>query len=196
MSGVPGTAMGSLRKEFADNPRLRLGAWLIVAIVVFYVWLVLSDWRAQMHKDYVEEVQRLHKIRSLAGQDEWLQRAEQARALREALQAQIPEVATLGLAQASMQTLARDLIAASGSSVRVQAEAPAEVGEGSGLWRVPVVVSGGLSAPQVLQLIRRIESQRNLVIIERAMILNRENRTFSLTMVSYFRVQEAVREPG
>lgn len=196
MSGALRAALASMRKELADNPRLRLGAWLIAAILIFYVWLVLADWRAQMHKDYVAQVQQLQKIRSLAGQDEWLQRAEQARVLRDALQAQIPEVATLGLAQASVQTLARDMIAASGNAIRVQTEAPAEVGEGSGLWRVPVVISGGLGATQVLQLIRRIESQRNLVVIEQAMILNRENHTFSLTMVSFFRVQEAVHEPG
>lgn len=196
MSGALRAALASMRKELADNPRLRLGAWLIAAILIFYVWLVLADWRAQMHKDYVAQVQQLQKIRSLAGQDEWLQRAEQARVLRDALQAQIPEVATLGLAQASVQTLARDMIAASGNAIRVQTEAPAEVGEGSGLWRVPMVISGGLGATQVLQLIRRIESQRNLVVIEQAMILNRENHTFSLTMVSFFRVQEAVHEPG
>lgn len=196
MSGALRAALASMRMELADNPRLRLGAWLIAAILIFYVWLVLADWRAQMHKDYVAQVQQLQKIRSLAGQDEWLQRAEQARVLRDALQAQIPEVATLGLAQASVQTLARDMIAASGNAIRVQTEAPAEVGEGSGLWRVPMVISGGLGATQVLQLIRRIESQRNLVVIEQAMILNRENHTFSLTMVSFFRVQEAVHEPG
>jgi len=196
MSGMASVAMAQMRKEFAGNPRLRVGAGLVVAILVFYLWLVLADWRAAMQKDYVAQAQHLEKIRSLAGQDAWLQRAEQARALREALQAQIPEVATLGLAQASVQTLARDLVAASASDLRVQAEVPAQVGEGSGLWRVPVVISGGLGAAQVLQLIRRVESERNLVVIEQAMILNRDNHTFSLTLVSYFRVREAVREPA
>lgn len=196
MSAAAGGLLEQARKELADNPRLRLGAWLIVGILVLYLWLVLSDWQAAVQKDYLVQVQRLEKIRSLAGQDEWLQRAEQARALREALQAQIPEVATLGLAQASMQTFARDLVSASGASLRVQTEVPAEVGEGSGLWRVPVVLSGGLSAPQVLQLIRGIESARNLVVIEEALILNRVNQTFSLTLVAYYRVQEGVREPA
>lgn len=195
MNAALGTAVAQMRKEFADNPRLRAGAWVIAAIVLFYLWLVLSEWRADAQKDYAAQSQRLEKISSLAGQDEWLQRAEQARALREALQAQIPEVATLGLAQASVQTTARDLIAASGNTLQVQAEAPAEVGVGSGLWRVPVVISGSLAAPQVLQLVRRIESARNLMVIEQAQILNQNNRTFSLTIVSYYRVQEGVREP-
>jgi hypothetical protein len=196
MSGALSAALTQARKEFAENPRLRIGAWAIAAIAVFYLWLVLADWRAQMQKDYAAQSQQLQKIRSLAGQDEWLQRAERARALREALQAQIPEVATLGLAQASVQTLARNLAAASGNAIRIQAEAPAPVPGSEGLWRVPVVISGGLGAEQVLQLVRRIESERNLVAIEQAMILNRENRTFSLTVVVFFRVKEAAREPA
>jgi hypothetical protein len=196
MSGALSAALTQARKEFAENPRLRIGAWAIAAIVVFYLWLVLADWRAQMQKDYAAQSQQLQKIRSLAGQDEWLQRAERARALREALQAQIPEVATLGLAQASVQTLARNLAAASGNAIRIQAEAPAPVAGSEGLWRVPVVISGGLGAEQVLQLVRRIESERNLVVIEQAMILNRENRTFSFTVVAFFRVKEAAREPA
>lgn len=196
MSGALSAALTQARKEFAENPRLRIGAWAIAAIVVFYLWLVLADWRAQMQKDYAAQSQQLQKIRSLAGQDEWLQRAEHARALRDALQAQIPEVATLGLAQASVQTMARNLAAASGNAIRVQAEAPTPVEGNEGLWRVPVVISGGLGAAQVLQLIRRIESERNLVTIEQAMILNRDNRTFSLTVVAFFRVKEAAREPA
>ncbi|MDX2299290.1 MAG: hypothetical protein NW204_06155 [Xanthomonadaceae bacterium] len=196
MSGALSVALTQVRKEFAENPRLRIGAWAIAAIVVFYLWLVLADWRAQMQKDYAAQSQQLQKIRSLAGQDEWLQRAERARALRDALQAQIPEVATLGLAQASVQTLARNLAAASGNAIRIQAEAPAPVTGSEGLWRVPVVISGGLGAEQVLQLVRRIESERNLVVIEQATILNRENRTFSLTVVAFFRVKESAREPA
>lgn len=196
MSGALSVALTQARKEFAENPRLRIGAWAIAAIVVFYLWLVLADWRAQMQKDYAAQSQQLQKIRSLAGQDEWLQRAERARALRDALQAQIPEVATLGLAQASVQTLARNLAAASGNAIRIQAEAPAPVTGSEGLWRVPVVISGGLGAEQVLQLVRRVESERNLVVIEQATILNRENRTFSLTVVAFFRVKESAREPA
>src|SRR3546814_3808218 len=122
MSTMAATLLAQARAEFQANVRLRWGSVLIVAIMVFYLWLVPSDLRAQMQRDYVQQVQRLDKITSLSGQDEWLQRAQQASTLREALQAQIPTVATLGLAQASVQSIARDLITASGKPLRVQAE--------------------------------------------------------------------------
>lgn len=190
MSAMSATLLAQARAEFRANARLRWGGLLIVAIMVFYLWLVLSDLRAQMQRDYVQQVQRLDKITSLSGQDEWLQRAEQARVLRDALQAQIPTVATLGLAQASVQSIARDLIAASGKPLRVQAETATEVGRGSGIWRVPVVISGALAPDRALQLIRNIERQQNLVVVDQVILLNRPGVPFTVTMTAFFRVQE------
>lgn len=194
MNALLTTLLAQARAEFQANARLRWGGLLIAAIVVFYLWLVLSDVRAEMQREYVQQVQRLDKITSLAGQDEWLQRAEQARVLRDALQAQIPSVDTLGLAQASVQSLARDLISASGKQLRVQAETATEVGRGSGIWRVPVVISGGMAPAAALQLIQRIENQPNLVVIEQAIVINRNTGTLTLTMAAFFRVQEATSE--
>ncbi|MDP1698537.1 MAG: hypothetical protein Q8L45_12275 [Xanthomonadaceae bacterium] len=196
MNAVLQSLLTQVRSEFQANARLRWGGLLILAIVVLYLLLVLSDVRAQMQRDYVQQVQRLDKITSLAGQDEWLQRAEQARELRDALQAQIPGVATLGLAQASVQSLARDLITSSGKPLRVQAETATEMGRGSGIWRVPVSISGGVSPAAALQLIQRIENQPNLVVIEQAIVINRNAGVLTLTMAAFFRVQEAANEPG
>ncbi len=194
MSALLATLLAQVRAEFQANARLRWGGLLIAAITVFYLWLVLSDLRTQMQADYVQLVQRRDKITSLAGQDEWLQRAEQARVLRDALQAQIPSVETLGLAQASVQSLARDLISASGKPLRVQAETATEVGRDSGIWRVPVVISGGMAPAAALQLIQRIESQPNLVVVEQAIVINRNAGVLTLTMAAFFRVQEAANE--
>ncbi len=194
MNALLTTLLAQARAEFQANARLRWGGLLIAAIMVFYLWLVLADVRAEMQREYVQQVQRLDKITSLAGQDEWLQRAEQARVLRDALQAQIPSVDTLGLAQASVQSLARDLISASGKPLRVQAETATEVGRGSGIWRVPVVVSGGMAPAAALQLIQRIENQPNLVVIEQAIVINRNEGVLTLTMAAFFRVQEATSE--
>lgn len=196
MSAMIPTLLAQARAEFQANARLRWGGVLIVAIMVFYLWLVLSDLRAQMQRDYVQQVQRLDKITSLSGQDEWLQRAQQASTLRQALQAQIPTVATLGLAQASVQSIARDLITASGKPLRVQAETATEIGSGSGIWRVPVVISGALAPDAALQLIRNIERQQNLVVVDQMILLNRPGAPFSVTMTAYFRVQEATDGAG
>ncbi len=176
------------RQELAKNPRLRLGLVVIVAILALYCALVLVDWRGRLQDQYVERRQYLHKLREMAKQDEWPARAEAAARVRKALEAEIPEVASIGLAQAGAQTWARDLAAVHGGAVQVQAQEPQAVEEQPGLMRVPIVLSGSLPPRAVLNMIQQIEKRGSLAVIEEAMLLNRENQTFQMTVVSYVRV--------
>ena len=77
-----------------------------------------------------------------------------------------------------------------GQDVQVQAQTPAQTNQGS-IWRVPVVISGRLDPARYIQLLRQIESRPTLAVIEQATVVNRQNRTFSLTVVSYYRIKEA-----
>lgn len=178
------------RREWAGNPRLRLGVMVIGAILALYLALVLRDWSAALQQDYATASARLHKMQSLAGQEEWLARADSARQLREGLEAEIPDIATLGLAQAGAQTWLRDITTAFGSTVRVETQPAARVSEDDDVWRVPVVLAGTLDPPKLLQLLQQIESHGTLVVVEQALWINRANRTFSLTVVSFFRIKE------
>lgn len=183
------TALANARRDWAANRRLRMGVAVIGAILALYVFLVLQDWRAALAGQYADRTEQLYKMKSLAGQDEWLARAQAARSIRERLEAEIPEVATVGLAQAGVQGWIRDAATAFGDNVRVQTQAPAE-SELEGVWRIPVVISGSADPARIVQLVRRIEGRPTLSVIEEALVVNRENRTFSLTVVSYFRVRE------
>lgn len=182
----------SAREQWRRNPRLRAGGMVIAAVVALYLFLVASDWKEQLAQQYVDRRDYLWRMQSLVGEDEWLQRAEEAAELRSALEAQVPEAATLGLAQASVQTWVRDLMAAyGGGTLQVQAQSAQPI-EGRPEWvRVPVTVSGGLEPTQVVDLIRQVERNANLAVIEQAGIMNRQNRTFSLTIVAFYRVAEA-----
>lgn len=189
MSGILQSLFAELRTQVGGNPRLRWGLLAIAGILLFWLWLVLADWRNALVDEYVQSVRQLERIRSLAGQNEWLLRAQAARELRAGLDAQLQRASTLGVAQATAQGFAQSLAQTFPGNIRVQGETPAEIGRDSGIWRVPVVLSGQLSPAQVLQLIRRVESQPNLVSIEQALILNRQAGSFSLTMAMYFRIE-------
>ncbi len=177
-----------VRQELGRNPRLRLGVMVIGAILAFYSALVLLDWRAGLHERYVERRQHLRDLRDMASQDEWPARADAAARVRKALEAEIPAVASVGLAQAGAQTWARDLAAVHGGAVQVQAQETQVVEEQPGLLRVPIVISGALPPRAVLNMIQQIEKHGSLAVVEEAMLLNRENQTFQLTVVSYVRV--------
>lgn len=180
--------ISQVRQELARNARLRLGLLLIAAILAFYAAVLMVDWRSGLHEHYVERRQFLRKLLDMANQDEWPARAAAAARVRKALEAEIPEVASLGLGQAAAQTWARDLTAVNGDAVQVQTREPQPVDQQPGLMRVPIVLSGALPPRAVLNIIQQIEKRGSLVVIEEAMLLNRENQTFQLTVVSYVRV--------
>jgi hypothetical protein len=180
--------MDQVRQELAKNARLRLGLIVIAVILAFYSALLLMDWRTALHAHYVERMQYLHKLREMANQNEWPARAEAAARLRKALEAEIPEVASLGLAQAGAQTWARGLAGVQGGAIQLQTQEPQVVEGQPGLMRVPIVLSGALPPRVVLNIIQQIEKRGSLAVIEEAMLLNRENQTFQLTVVSYVRV--------
>lgn len=191
MAAGMGDLGAQARSEWANNPRLRLGVAVIAAVLAVYLLLVLRDWRAGLQEQYAARSEHLQKMQSLAGQDEWIARAQDARKLRQALDAQIPEVATVGLAQAGIQTWVRSLGSAFGDGLQIQSQAPQPVEGQPGLWRVPVVLSGSAEPPLVIQLVQQIEDRKSLAVIEQATVLNRANKTFSLTIVSLFRIPQA-----
>lgn len=188
--------LADIRREWAGNPRLRLGIIAIGVILAVYLSLVMQDWRAGLQERYAERTEYLGKMQALAGQDAWIARAEAVAQTRAALEAEIQTVATAGIAQAAVQGWLRDAAVAFGEGVQVQAAAPLQVAEGSDIWRVPVTISGKLDPARYVQLLARIESRPTLAVVEEATLLNRENRTFSLTVVSYYRVKGAATDAG
>ncbi len=188
--------LDSVRAEWGRNRRLRWGILLVAAILVFYLYLASIDWRDGVASNYVERQQYLLKMQSLVGQEEWLDRASDAGRLRAGLDASIPSAATVGLAQAGVQTWARDLSATQGSDIQVQSQAAQSVDDRPEIVRVPMIISGSLPPNKVVELMRQIESNANLTVIDQSMILNRENQTFSLTFVAFFRIEEGGNAPG
>lgn len=189
MSAALPTGTRKIREEWRSNPRLRWGAAIALAIGFLYLCLVLADWRRELHEEYQQRTLQLYKMTALAGQEQWLVRAEGAKAVEKALQAEIPNAATIGLAQAEVQTMARQLINAFGRRLSSDARPPAEVTGQPGLWRVPVTLRGLVSQPQMLEILRRVEdSDRLMVVDEFSFTFVKGVPNMSMTLVAYYRV--------
>lgn len=190
MSAVLQSALADARRQWAANRRLRIGIVAIAAIVVLWLFLVLGDWRASLAAEYAARTEHLYKMQALAGQDEWVERARAMAEVRRGLEAELPDAATPGLAQANVQGWARDVVAAYGDEdVTVQVSDAVQVDGHPGVWRVPVAINGPLRPGKYLDLVAAIERRNTLAIIEQARVLDRENKTFSLTVVAFFRIQ-------
>lgn len=189
MSAQVQVVLADMRRQWAANRRLRLGIGAIALIVVVYLFLLIQDWRASLATEYAARTEHLYKMRALAGQDEWVERARSMAEVRRALEAELPDAATPGLAQANVQGWVRDVVAAYGEDdVTVQVSDAVPVDGHPGVWRVPVAINGPLQPGRYLDLVAAIERRNTLAIIEQARILDRENRTFSLTVVAFFRI--------
>ena len=176
------------RRQWHANPRLRLAVVVAGGLVALYAVLVLFDWRDGLATRYRERSEYMGRLRALAGQPEWLARSQDAARLRKGLEAGIGTAATLGLARAEVQSWARERAAATGGQVQISSPEPAEVDGQPGIWRVPVTLSGNAAPYQVLQLMQTVEKSPTLAVVQQAMLLNRENRTFSLTVVFHYRI--------
>ena len=198
MSALLPARARKIREEWRSNPRLRWGAALALAIGFFYLILVLVDWRRDLHDQYQQRTLQLYKMTELAGQQHWLTRAQSAQAVEKALQAEIPNAATIGLAQAEVQSTVRLLINAFGRKLGSDARPPAEVPGQPGLWRVPVTLRGLVSQPQMLEILRRVEdSDRLMVIDELSFTFVQGVPNMSMTLVAYYRVgNPASKEAG
>ena len=189
MSAVLPVRMQKMREEWSSNPRLRWGAVIALAIGFLYLCLVLVDWRHDLHHEYQQRTLQLYKMTALAGQEQWLLRAQAAQAVEKAVQAEIPNAATIGLAQAEVQTFVRQLINAYGRKLGSDARPPAEVTGQPGLWRIPVTLRGVVSQPQMMEILRRVEDSDRLVVIDEfSFTFARGVPNMSMTLVAYYRV--------
>lgn len=196
MSLQVSTRLRSMREEWKVNPRLRWGAVAAAAIAFVYLCLVLVDWRRDLHEQYQAETLQLYKMTALAGQEHWVARAQAAESVEKALQAEIPHAATIGLAQAEVQSTVRQLVNAFGRKLSVDTRPPAEVAGQQALWRIPVTMRGVTSQAQMLEIVRMLESSERLVVIEQfSFSFIQGQPSFSLTLVAYYRIGSAgVRE--
>lgn len=178
-----------IREEWRSNPRLRWGALIALVIGFLYLCLVLADWRRDLHEQYQQRTLQLYKMTALAGQEHWLARAQNAQSVEKALQAEVPNAATIGLAQAEVQTFVRQLINAFGRKLGSDAHPPAEVAGQPGLWRIPVTIRGMVSQPQMVEILRRVEDWDRLVVIDEfSFTFVKGAPNMSMTLVAYYRV--------
>ena len=177
--------------EWRGNARLRLGAWLVLAIVLFYGYLVLVDARAAWRTSLAQDVERVAKVRSLVGQEVWLERAETAAAALAAIEREIPAARTPGLAQAAAQARLRELTNPLGAGVTLDVASASPVPGREGWVQVPAT----LSAPTVplaraLQWVQAVESQPQLIVFDSLSLDNRDPARLSATLRAFYRIEQ------
>lgn len=178
-----------LLAQVRASARLQAGLALAALLLLGWVFLVLGDLREAQLQRREQARQRYVQVRQLVGQDVWLQRADQATRLADALDAEIPRAQSAGLAQAAFQGWLKQIVDSQGGTLRLEVQAPTHMEDPSDVVRVTAVVSGGMEPRQTWQMIHRIESSVSLVTIPLLTVrTDGANKIFSLTVQGYYRL--------
>lgn len=178
----------ALADELRSNPRLKIGLCVIALILLYGTWVTLDDLHKSTLRALGDVRGELTRVEGLAGQDVWVDRAEGAAELLASLRAEIPDATSTGLAQAAFQSWLSGLLSSMPSKIQMSLEPGVPVEMHPELIRVGATISGALSTRQVLDLIKRIESERSLIVISAIQIRNERMDTFSLTTHAYYRL--------
>ncbi|MGB3394181.1 MAG: hypothetical protein WA956_06555 [Stenotrophomonas sp.] len=186
------TQIQSLKRQTEASPWLKWAGLAITILLASFMVQGLEGWRVKQQKTAIDAEQNLKRILALKGQDAWLERETNARQLRDALWAQLPKVATTGMAQAALQSWLRNITSGFESrqnvTIRVNRSGPVE--GMPGVIRVNAALNGALSPRQSLGLLRQIENSPNLIVVETLTLQSDDSNTLHLTVNAYYQVTE------
>lgn len=190
MKSLLSTLDTQFRQQTEKAPWLRWAALGIALLVALLLLQSLEGIRERTGKQAMDEELQLRKMRSLRGQDVWLQREKDTATLLAGLEAQIPQATTSGAAQAGLQSWLQELANATSdpSKVRIALEGSSPLEAPPGLLRIRATLRGGMTPREAVGIVRRIETATNLVVIESLDIRADANSVTSIAISAYYRI--------
>ncbi len=183
------TILQSLRDEVQSKPALRAGLGLIAALALAYAYGFANQTRNRSVQAYLADVAELQKVKLLAQQKDWPQRAKSALALQSGLQAAIPSSDSIGLAQATQAAWLRSAILPFAPKVNVIMGQPTKVSGLAGYWKVPADINAQVDAAHAVQILQRIEGTTNLMYVQSLRIVNTASPSLQMSVVAYYRIE-------
>ena len=186
------TALADIKRQLDASPWLKVALGVIFVLSAIALVQLMESARDATQQRAIKAEADLRRVRALQGQEEWIARAEDSKKIQEALQAEIPLTSTPGIAQAGLQSWLNDLIGSAGKvqGPRIAVDNAVPVETMPGVLRVRGTLSGGMPPRQALNILRQIESAKNLVVVETIDIRNDGNQVFSVSINAYYRLSE------
>lgn len=192
-------ALSPLMAGVKDNPRLRLGLWLVVGIFWLYGLLLLRDEARLAASEQQTLAKKVARMQAQSNQSEWKARVEPAQALQLELESRLWREGTIGLAQATFQdwlnqavqqsTLTRAVV-----TVAAQEEsapdnnntAKTESGLNRDLWKVSAKVGFDFVPKGLYALLGRLEGHDKQIIVESLVVRRLPAPRAEMVLVAYF----------
>ena len=182
-------ALRPLAAEFAANPRLRGGVWLILGILLGYGVLVQSERLAAAHRDYALEAGRLAKAAALLEGRDWPALLEAERETHRTLESTFWQAETEGLAQAKLQdALAGVMEELDLHRPLIRSGVSQPVPDLPGIWRVQTRLDAGYRSGVELRALHALATHPQKLIVDRLDIRRQERGDSRLMLIlsAYF----------
>lgn len=194
-----------LLAKVKDNPRLRLGLWLIVGIVWLYGVLLLRDASLLASSELAMLGKKVARLQAESAQTAWVTRVAPAEALQVNLESRLWREGTIGLAQATFQdwltqgvqqaNLARPVVTAA-SQEEATAEKNASLNTAPALlnhlWRVSAKLGFDFTPQGLYAFLGRLEGHDKQVIVENLTIRGSPTPRAEIVVVAYFQKPAAL----
>lgn len=161
-------ALARLASELAGNARLRLGAYLVLALLLLYWLLVRSADLATARQDHNAAAGRLDRAEAMLAAADWQPWLEAARTADAALEARFWQAETAAQAQAQLRKALADVAASAGvREPRLQAGVGQPVPNAPGLWRAQVRLTGSYAGGSELRLLHALATHDEKIVVDR-----------------------------
>jgi len=182
--------LSSVIAELRQNTRLRTGLWLIIAILLGYGVVLLDDYQSQLKKTYQETLTRLNQLRDLVQQTQWVERAVEAKKLRDQLEVKFWQANSPGLAQAKFQKwLNSQMERAKLEKAYLRMESTLEMPKLPKIWRVTARIDANFQADKLNLLLLAVADHPLFIVTDRLEI--RHANRFTYVVTAYFKINTA-----
>ena len=185
---IDSPALRQLRQQWRDNPRLRYGGLVIVAILGVQGLLMLSDAVGKRVAAYTGDLEMQARLEGVRKESWWPERAEKARAMLDTVNQRIPQVAGKGMARAESQAWLTKLAAEQQlGQPQIKVEDTVEVEGYPDLWQVISRLEGQLPQYGQEPLMHALSLARPWVQAERMEVAEGDTPRVTITFRSYYR---------
>ena len=172
--------------ELAANARLRVGAWLVLALALLSLVLLQAERVQAAYADYAATAERLQRAGAVLGREDWPQLLAAERAVHEKIDALLWQAESEGLAQARLQAVLGDMVADVGiRSARVRSGVSQPLPELPTVWRVQMRISGNCEPAVALRLLHDLAKHPQKLVADRLDYI-RSNSRLTVLVSGYF----------
>lgn len=182
-----------------DNPRLRIGLWLIVGIAWIFCLSLLREETQRAANEFQSLAKKIGRIQVQSSQNEWTARVEPTQTLQLELESRLWREATIGLAQATFQDWLNQVVQQSSLTravviVAAQDENTPEKNTSVkaesvpilDIWKVSAKVGFEFTPKSMYAFMGRIEGHSKQIVVESIVVRSSISPRVETVLVAYF----------